>query len=91
MTGPVGDAAASAGVEDEFALFGFPEFVRLGDGFCGDAPLELEVGELTDPVLPLAGAAPRRAASWSPVTHTAVPSDLEDGRRHSQAGAGVHS
>ena len=36
-------------------------------------------------------AAPKRAASWALVMHTGVPSDLEDGRRHSQPGAGVHS
>jgi len=51
MTGAVGDAAASAGVEDGFAVFGFPEFVRSGDGFCGDASLGLEGEELTDPVV----------------------------------------
>ena len=64
------------GVKAEFALFGFPEFVRSGDGFCADAPLELDGEELTDPVLPEAAAALRRAASWSPVTHTGAPADL---------------
>jgi hypothetical protein len=34
--------------DDEFSLFGFSEFVRLGDGFCADAPLELEAEELTN-------------------------------------------
>ena len=62
------------GVEDEFAVFGFPEFVRSGDGFCGDAPLELEAEELTDPVLPLAAAAPSRAASWALVMQTGLGS-----------------
>ena len=66
------EAVALLGADEEFALVGFPEFVRSGDGFCGDAPLELEVGELTDPVLPEAAAAPSRAASWSPVTHAGL-------------------
>jgi hypothetical protein len=39
------DAAAG---DDEFALSGFPEFVRSGGGFCGDASRELDAEELTD-------------------------------------------
>jgi hypothetical protein len=60
----------TSGVEDEFALSEVPEFVRSGDGFCADAPLKLEVEELTD--IGVAGvAAPlRRAASWVLVTQT---------------------
>ena len=74
MTGGVDDAPAG---DDGFALSGFPEFVRSGDGFCGDASRGLEVGELTDPVVAGAPAWLNKAASWSPVTHTSSPSDLE--------------
>jgi hypothetical protein len=48
--------------------------VRSGDGFCGDASLELEGEELTDFGVVRVAAALKRAASWSPVTHTGVPS-----------------
>jgi hypothetical protein len=34
--------------DDEFVLSGFPEFVRSGDGFCGDASRELDAEEVTD-------------------------------------------
>ena len=66
--------AMTGGVEDEFALFGFPEFVRSGDGFCADASLELDAGELTD--IEVAGEADwlNRAASWVLVTQTGLGS-----------------
>ena len=51
------DAVELLGVEDEFAVFGFPEFVRSGDEFCADAPLELDAEELTD--FGSRGSAPR--------------------------------
>ena len=51
-------------------MFGFPEFVRSGDGVFADASLELEAEELTDIEVAGAAAALSRAASWSPVTHT---------------------
>ena len=70
--GVVEAVGVTGGVEDEFPLFGFPEFVRSGDGFCADAPLELETEELTDPVLPEAAAALRRAASWVLVMQTGL-------------------
>jgi hypothetical protein len=59
--------------DDEFALFGFPEFVRLGDGFCWDAPVGLEGAELTDIGVVGVAAALRRAASWSIVTLISAP------------------
>jgi hypothetical protein len=57
-------------VEDEFAVFGFSEFVRSSDGFCADASLELDAEELTDIEVAGVAAAPRRAASWVLVTQT---------------------
>jgi hypothetical protein len=63
-------AVSDAEAEDEFALSGFPEFVRSGDGFCWDAPIGLEREELTDCVVAGTAAAPRRAASWALVTQT---------------------
>jgi hypothetical protein len=63
-------------VGEEFALSGFPEFVRSGDGFCAAAPLKLDAEELTDIGAAGVAEALRRAASWSPVTHTEVPSDF---------------
>jgi hypothetical protein len=66
----------SAAEEDGITLSGFPEFEMSGDGFCGDASLELEAEEVTDIEVAGTAAALRRAASWSPVTQTGVPSDL---------------
>jgi hypothetical protein len=40
----VDDAAGMSAGDDEFALSGFPEFVRSGDGFWGDASRELDAG-----------------------------------------------
>jgi hypothetical protein len=62
--GEVEAVGVTGGVEDEFAVFGFPEFVRSGDGFWVDAPLELDAEELTDIEAAGVAAAPRRAASW---------------------------
>jgi hypothetical protein len=57
--------------DDGFALSGFPEFVRSGDGFWGDASRELDAEELTDSVVAGTAAALRRGASWaSVVTHS---------------------
>jgi hypothetical protein len=72
----VDDAAGMSAGEDKFALSGFPEFVRSGDGFWGDASRGLGGEELTDFGVVGTAAAPRRAASWSPGTPTAVPSDF---------------
>jgi hypothetical protein len=47
----VDDAAGVLGAaagDEGFALSGFPEFVRSGDGFWEDASRELEGEELTD-------------------------------------------
>jgi hypothetical protein len=38
--GVVEAVGVTGGVEDEFPSFGFPEFVRFGDGFCAAAPLK---------------------------------------------------
>jgi hypothetical protein len=69
MTG--GDDEVSAG-DDGFALFGFPEFVRSGDGFCGDASRELEAEELTDIGVFAPADWLNRAASWDLVTQMGV-------------------
>lgn len=74
--GVVEAVGVTGGVEDEFALFEFPEFVRSGDRFCAAAPLKLETEELTDIELAGVAAALRRAASWSHVTQTGAPSDF---------------
>jgi hypothetical protein len=59
-------AGSEAPVSDDgFALAGFPEFVRSGDGFCWDASRELEPEELTDIEVAGEAAALRRAASWA--------------------------
>jgi hypothetical protein len=60
--------------EDGFALSGFPEFVRSGDGFWGDASRELEGEELTDIEVAGVAAEPSRAAGWALVTHTGLGS-----------------
>ena len=74
VVGEIEVVGVTGGVEDEFALVGFPEFVRSRDGSWADAPLELDGEELTDPVLPEAAAAPRRAASWVLVMQTGLGS-----------------
>jgi hypothetical protein len=70
--------------EDEFALSGFPEFVRSDEGFCWDASRELDAGELTDIEVAGVAAARRRAASRVLVTHTGLGS-FEPSRKESSA------
>jgi hypothetical protein len=71
MAGGVDEASVA---DDGFALSGFPEFVRSGDGFWGDASRELDAEELTDIEVADVAAALRRAASWALVMHTGLGS-----------------
>ena len=73
VTVGVVEAVGLLGVDEEFALSRFPEFVRSGDGFCAAAPLKLDAEELTV-IGVVRAAAPRRAASWVLVTQTGLGS-----------------